>query len=67
MKTGQFEVVKNNCDIVMVEGDEQYREEARAWILKGKKDGAKVVDEQLSPIKSNKTMRTLRVSIVGVN
>ena len=67
MKTGQFEVVKNNCDIVIGEGDDQYREEARAWILKGKKDGAKVVDEQLSPIKSNKTMRTLRVSIVGVN
>lgn len=66
MKTGQFEVVKNNCDIVQVNGDDQYKEEARAFILKGKKD-AMVVDDQLSPIKSNKTLRTLRVSIVGVN
>lgn len=50
----------------ITKNDDQYKQEARDFIMKGKKD-AMIVDDQLSPIKGNKTLQTLRVSIVGVN
>jgi hypothetical protein len=46
-----------------MKNDNKNNEEINSIIKKGRKD--QVVDDKLSPLKGNKTLRTLRVSILG--